>query len=474
MADGADVQGMVNDQRFLALPPAQQRQALQKLTGDDRFSNLSDGDTLQFTSRLRTSALPEMMASHTPQPQRGDINWRDPRPLSQRLTSGPMPGSFEGHPENLAGYVRQSAGEVVGGISDIAEDDIARGAHRVISGVGTGMTPFVPFVAAAAPAATARAIAGGVVGGKIASTGAEMLGANPDQSALVGDVGAIVGGGAGVKSDQLVPKAKALGSTLVDELISRIPVAGRVVRRPSFADYYQALRAKGVPASEAASTADELIKLKPEDIDKFNEAAGIREGANVPTRDVIAANPGEQARLAAVGTRMTQPAILPTENRGLALPAAPEAAESQPVAAATSGPSTVPRTLAGEGILNEALTSLDNKTLLTVAKSRGLNVTQEAQLKPGVANTRLVKKIIDSFSDEELDNARNIGIETERFGPARIEGLTPDQAREVWHTRVLNTFFPDVKISQAQLGRVSKAMDAIEEFRSLRAAQTAR
>jgi hypothetical protein len=145
-------------------------------------------------------------------------------------------------------------------------------------------------------------------------------------------------------------------------------------------------------------------------------------------------------------------------------------AETQAAANTAARASTVPRTLAGEGILNEALTSLDNKALLSVAKSRGINVTQEAQLKPGVANQRIIKKIIDDFSPEELDNARNIGIETERFGPARIEGLTSDQAREVWHTRVLNTFFPDVKISAAQLARTSKAMSAIEEFRKLQAA----
>jgi hypothetical protein len=37
--------------------------------------------------------------------------------------------------------------------------------------------------------------------------------------------------------------------------------------------------------------------------------------------------------------------------------------------------------------------------------------------------------------------------------------------------QVSNTFFPDVKISAAQLGRVSKAMDAIEEFRKLKQAK---
>src|SRR5262249_35012850 len=53
MPDGKpDVQGMVNDPDFLKLSPADQRGALSKLTGDDSFGDLSDGDTLQFVSKM--------------------------------------------------------------------------------------------------------------------------------------------------------------------------------------------------------------------------------------------------------------------------------------------------------------------------------------------------------------------------------------------------------------------------------------
>src|SRR5215470_11075009 len=54
-----DVQGMVNDPAFLGMPPAQQREALFKLTGDDSFNSLRDGDVMQFTSRLR--ATPDVL-----------------------------------------------------------------------------------------------------------------------------------------------------------------------------------------------------------------------------------------------------------------------------------------------------------------------------------------------------------------------------------------------------------------------------
>jgi hypothetical protein len=46
---------MVNDQRFLGMPPEQQRAALFQLTGDDRFNSLNPGQLLQFTSRLQAT-----------------------------------------------------------------------------------------------------------------------------------------------------------------------------------------------------------------------------------------------------------------------------------------------------------------------------------------------------------------------------------------------------------------------------------
>ena len=47
-----NVAGMVNDPQFLGLSPADQRTALNKLTGDDAFNQLSDGDTMRFVSKM--------------------------------------------------------------------------------------------------------------------------------------------------------------------------------------------------------------------------------------------------------------------------------------------------------------------------------------------------------------------------------------------------------------------------------------
>ena len=110
-----------------------------------------------------------------------------------------------------------------------------------------------------------------------------------------------------------------------------------------------------------------------------------------------------------------------------------------------------------ESVLNDALTGLDNKALLQVAKSRGIDVTREAQLKPGVSDTRIIRKIIDDFSQDELDNARSTGLEISRQGPAPNNFATPKLAADAWHLKVLQTYFPDVKLNAAALKRVQAA-----------------
>lgn len=122
-----------------------------------------------------------------------------PRPVQSGPVTNEMPGSFEGHPENVGEYIPATVGEMAGGAGDIASGDVARGAHRIISGAGSALLPAAPFVAAGAPLIAARAAAGGLAGSKAASSGAEFLGATPDQAALAGDVGGLAGGYGGAK-----------------------------------------------------------------------------------------------------------------------------------------------------------------------------------------------------------------------------------------------------------------------------------
>lgn len=134
--------------------------------------------------------------------------------------------------------------------------------------------------------------------------------------------------------------------------------------------------------------------------------------------------------------------------QGLALPPGPEDVAATP----TPGVDNTPKTLTGEGALRQSITPLDNATLLKIAKSRGINVTKETQLKAGVANKMLVDKIMDDFSPDELEEIRSQYIENSRFKHA-FGDLTP----EAWTTMSLQTYFPEVKIPATQLARTKLA-----------------
>ena len=113
-----------------------------------------------------------------------------------------------------------------------------------------------------------------------------------------------------------------------------------------------------------------------------------------------------------------------------------------------------PHTLSGEGALRQILTGQDNQALLKIAKSRGVNVTKEAQLKPGVADNQIIGKIIDSFSPDELDEVGAKYLENTRMGRSHLGDIGP----EAWKTKSLQTYFPDLKLSKARLARTEKAV----------------
>jgi hypothetical protein len=141
--------------------------------------------------------------------------------------------------------------------------------------------------------------------------------------------------------------------------------------------------------------------------------------------------------------------------------AAAAAQTSETVAPGAS--ESIPRTLSGESALRQVLTGQDNANLLKIARSRGINVSAESQLKPGVADNRLINKIIDDFSDDELDDFRStflqngtdvkgrirfVGGNAHDFGPMPPEAL---------NTLNMQTYFPDVKIPTAVLKRTAAA-----------------
>jgi hypothetical protein len=107
----------------------------------------------------------------------------------------------------------------------------------------------------------------------------------------------------------------------------------------------------------------------------------------------------------------------------------------------------------GESALRQVLTGQDNQALLKIAKSRGINVTKEAQLKPASADRLLVNKIVEDFSPEELDEVHGRYVENSRFR----HGFG-DIGPEAQKTLSLETFFPDLKIPAARQIRTRAAI----------------
>src|SRR5262249_3252882 len=62
-------------------------------------------------------------------------------------------------------------------------------------------------------------------------------------------------------------------------------------------------------------------------------------------------------------------------------------------------------------------------------------------------------KIMDNFSMDELDEARNVGLEINQHPALQNPNITPDAAAEAWRYKVLNTFFPDVSIPKTMASR---------------------
>lgn len=116
---------------------------------------------------------------------------------------------------------------------------------------------------------------------------------------------------------------------------------------------------------------------------------------------------------------------------------------------------SIPRTLSGGSALRQVLTGQDNANLLKIAKSRGLNVTRESQLRPGFADNLLINKIINDFSDDELSNVRDTFLESKRF-----RHDFGDVGAEARKTMSLQTYFPELKLTAAQLKRTESAIAA--------------
>jgi hypothetical protein len=126
---------------------------------------------------------------------------------------------------------------------------------------------------------------------------------------------------------------------------------------------------------------------------------------------------------------------------------AAQEAPAPPAAMAEAAPrnpaaQSIPRTLSGESALRQVLTGQDNANLMKIAKARGINVAKESQLKPGVADNLLIKKVIDDFSPDELQEFSDKYLENSRFSH-KFGDIGP----EAWKTLSLQTYFPELKLA---------------------------
>lgn len=198
-------------------------------------------------------------------------------------------------------------------------------------------------------------------------------------------------------------------------------------------------------------------------------------GATQPTM------PPEVAQAAGLG-QVPKTGALPASQTGEALATIPSPKIGEvappPQTAATVEPTPAPSpareaappsevTLTGESALRKILTGQDNANLMKIAKSRGINVTQETQLKPGVADNKLINKIIESHSEEELQKVRDMYLENSRF-----KHSFGDIGPEAWKALSMQSYFPDVKIPATVLKRMESAIKTARPVAEAPAAST--
>ena len=151
--------------------------------------------------------------------------------------------------------------------SRIATDDFMRQQegrslpYRVVAGVGTGLG----VNARGMEEAASRGDVGGVAGTAMAdaapvaaaAAGPKLIDAVRSGTGAIGDA-----------MPNLAAKMKAVGKVAGQDAVSRIPIAGRVVRRPSFSDYWTAAKTRAPRGIDALSEA-----AAGTDVDALSQAA---------------------------------------------------------------------------------------------------------------------------------------------------------------------------------------------------------
>lgn len=122
------------------------------------------------------------------------------------------------------------------GVGDVVQGNVARGGHKIISGLATTALPLAPGAAVAAPVRFGATALASYLAGKAAKSGSEYFGANEEQQQFAEDLGN-VGGGA-VANTRLSPNMLARLRAILGIKpsppgeLSGISTTGREVRGP--------------------------------------------------------------------------------------------------------------------------------------------------------------------------------------------------------------------------------------------------
>lgn len=326
-----------------------------------------------------------------------------------------LPGSFEGHPENIGEYVPATAGRAVEGAVDMSRGNIAMGAHKMVQAAGNTVAPMTPILVAGAPVAAARAMIGGAAVGKVAGVGAQALGATKDQASVAEDAGNLIGGTAAATG-----AARALLETPTKVLLAKnkanLEGALDLIFSPK-----ETLKAKlGSMAKEVLSPAEAPTAAAsvpgandPAPAPYRMSGSQIQDATTVTPRRIL--GPDRQLPAAPEQTAATQaatPAAPPAtakvlkdagvtqamKDAGVAAPGA----SIRPVRPGVTGDLyprsdiSFPSGLSGQDAANMQLTRYNINELRFMAQKRGLPVSPQA------THTDLIGKLSESLTPSEV------------------------------------------------------------------------
>lgn len=193
--------------------------------GDVEFPDTMSDDDIAVAAKRLSADAPKfdvkaqnatMRANMAKQPEGTGV---DPHPFVTGAVESP--------------YVKYGPGRVVEGVKRLMgatpDNQLAKGAHNVITGMGVTALPFAPAATLAAPAAAIGGLILGAPSTYLARKGAELVTDNPDYVDLAGDAGGLIGGAAGAKLGAASPGIIGKGLSTAGEAVESTPSTRQMV-----------------------------------------------------------------------------------------------------------------------------------------------------------------------------------------------------------------------------------------------------